>query len=173
MMPFQTDILAAPFLLIPFLIKMVIVTAITTALSMLLARRQKGPSTKPAGINEFQYPTAIEGRPLLVVWGKRRVLSCNAITPVFDLGVRRKRKDGQTVAYYYDIGLHIQVCHAADGTPPLWMGGYIVRPNPWSYTKEQAEATAGGTIAAGSRFGGWEREGGVSGQIGRASGRER
>lgn len=144
------------------------ITAVTTILQMALAAKNK---RKPAGANEFTYPTAQEGRPLLVVWGKRRVLSCNAITPVFDLRMRKKKAGGifglgkQTVAYYYDVGLHLAVCHAADGVKQLWMGNKVIWPTPGDATAESADATLTATVAAGNIFGGYKSEGGVSGTI--------
>lgn len=146
-------------------VKMAAVTAVTTGLSMLLAKRNKS-GMKPAGVTEFRYPTAIEGRPLPVVWGKRRVLSCNAITPAFDYTARKKKHKRQTAAYYYFAGLHLQVCHAADGVKQIWVAHKCLWPTVDDETAEAADATLTASITLASQiFGGWRREGGFSGTI--------
>ncbi len=163
----QTYVLADPFsFIITMVIQMLVVTAITTGVSLLLAKRQKD-GRKPAGENEFTYPTAIEGRPLPVVWGKRRVLSCNAITPIFNLWSYRYRKKGKTVSFMYQCGLHLSICHAADGVKQIWVQERCIWPNPYNVTSEAADAAASANLgASGVIFGGPMQEGGYTGLIG-------
>ena len=145
-------------------VKMVAVTALSMGLSYLLARRNKS-GMKPAGIEEFKYPTAQEGRPLLVVWGKRRVLSVNAITKPFGLSMKSKKRHGQTVAYYYYLWLHCQICTAADGVKQLWAGGKCLWPTANDTVTESADGETDILVNAFTIFGGYKREGGVLGVI--------
>lgn len=146
------------------IVKLFLYAAITTGIGYLMARNQKS-GMKAAGINEFKYPTAEEGRPLMVVWGKRRVISCNAICAPFHLRIYKKKRHDSVVAFKYHIGLHLQICHAADGVKQLWMGGKCVWPTANDPTDEAADATVSGYIDADKIFGGHHREGGVKGDI--------
>ena len=53
--------------------------AIMVAVSMLLAPRIKTPKRKPTGLEEFDVPTAEEGRPIQVLFGKKFILSPNVV----------------------------------------------------------------------------------------------
>lgn len=59
-----------------FLVQVVIMVA----LSMLLAPKPKTPDKlKPTGLEQFDIPTAEEGRPIQVLFGKRYVRSPNVV----------------------------------------------------------------------------------------------
>jgi hypothetical protein len=59
-----------------FLIKL----AIMVALSYALRPKPKTPTPpKAAGIEEFDIPTAEEGRPIQVLFGKRRIAGPNVV----------------------------------------------------------------------------------------------
>ena len=63
--------------LISFLVKV----AIMIALSMLLAPKPKVPksSLRPVSLEQFDIPTAEEGRPIQVLFGKKYVMAPNVV----------------------------------------------------------------------------------------------
>lgn len=62
------------------ILNFVIQVAIMIALSLLLAPKPKKPKQpKPTGIEQFDVPTAEEGRPIQVLFGKRYVASPNVV----------------------------------------------------------------------------------------------
>lgn len=91
----------------------------TTVLNMLLQPKPKVDNAKPAGIDEFDIPTATSGRPVPVVYGERKVDGANTCwygdlrsEPII------KTQDGgwfhsdinQIVGYLYYMGLHMVIC---------------------------------------------------------------
>ena len=159
----------ALFQLIPFLWQMFISTAISTGISLLFAARQKGP--KAAGKEDFTLPTAAEGRPYPVLFGCRRLRSPNAVSPIIELRANAmKKKAGlfkkQTVAHLYHIGLHLGVCQAnIDGIRQIWVADKCLWPSLNHPETQTGDGATTATIAAGECFGGWQREGGVSGTV--------
>jgi len=53
--------------------------AVMVALSMLLAPKPKTPKIKPLGLEAFDIPTAEEGRPIQVLFGKKFVAAPNVV----------------------------------------------------------------------------------------------
>lgn len=61
-------------------INFVIQVAVMVALAMLLAPKPKQPKKPvPIGIEQFDVPTAEEGRPIQVLFGKRYVAAPNVV----------------------------------------------------------------------------------------------
>lgn len=109
---------------------------ISTAVSYALAPKPEKP--KPAELDDFQFPTAEEGRPIPVVFGTVRITGANVIWygdlsssgikgggttvngglvgallgPIFS-GFKKKKKkvQQQTVGYWYSMGLHLALCY--------------------------------------------------------------
>jgi len=165
---FAMPILAV-FQLIPFLWQMFVAMAVSTGVSLLLARKQKG--AKPAGKEDFDLPTAEEGRPYPVLFGCRRIRSPNAVSPLIQLYVKAKKKRSgigskTTVAHYYSVGLHLGICQAnIDGIRQIWVADTCVWPVLNDPASQAADGQTLATIAAGECFGGYKREGGVSGPV--------
>jgi hypothetical protein len=62
------------------LINFLIQVAIMVALSMILAPKPKQPKKPlPVGLEQFDIPTAEEGRPIQVLFGKRYIASSNVV----------------------------------------------------------------------------------------------
>ena len=57
----------------------VIQVVIMVALAMLLAPKTKTPKIKPLGLEEFDIPTAEEGRSIQVLFGKKYIASPNVV----------------------------------------------------------------------------------------------
>ncbi|MBN1853453.1 MAG: hypothetical protein JW829_12040, partial [Pirellulales bacterium] len=71
-----------------------------------------------------------------------------------------------TVAYLYSIGLHMGVCQAnIDGIRQIWVADTCVWPTLDDPEDLAADGATTATIAAGNCFGGYKREGGVSGTV--------
>jgi hypothetical protein len=159
---FAMPILAV-FQLIPFLWQMFVAMAVSTGVSLLLARKQKG--AKPAGKEDFDLPTAEEGRPYPVLFGCRRIRSPNAVSPLIQLSVKAKKKRSgigskTTVAHYYSVGLHLGVCQAnIDGIRQIWVADTCVWPVLNDPTSQASDGQTLATIAAGECFGGYKRKG--------------
>ena len=109
---------------------------ISTAVSYALAPKPEKP--KPAELDDFQFPTAEEGRSIPVVFGTVRITGANVIWygdlsssgikgggttvnsglvgallgPIFS-GFKKKKKkvQQQTVGYWYSMGLHLALCY--------------------------------------------------------------
>ncbi|MEN6424007.1 MAG: hypothetical protein ABFE13_01490 [Phycisphaerales bacterium] len=164
---FSMPILAV-FWLIPFMIKLAIAVAVSTGVSMLLAKKPQG--AKPAGQEDFDLPTAEEGRPLPALFGCRRIRSPNAVSPLIDFYAKSKKKQSGTskvtVAHYYYIGLHLGVCQAnIDGIRQIWVAETCVWPVLDDPDSQAADGQTLATIEAGECFGGYKREGGVLGPV--------
>jgi hypothetical protein len=71
----------------------------------------------------------------------------------------------QTVGYKYYVGLHVQVCLAADGIKQIWFADRPVWPVLYDATVEAADATVSASIDAIGAFGGEQHEGGIYGTI--------
>ena len=137
-------------------IYLIIVTIISYALA------PKPPKPKPATLDDFEFPTAEEGRPVPVIFGTVRVTGPNVLW-YGDLGTKKRKKGGlfgsTTIGYKYFIGIHFGVCHGPIdaltkievGDKQLWAGSY----------------TANGviTLANDQLFGGPNKEGGISGYL--------
>lgn len=134
--------------------------AIATGIAYLMRTKAKGP--KPAGKDAFQLPTAEEGRALPVVFGKRRVMSPNAISPLLEYYARGHKKGAY---YYYYITLHMGVCLAADGIKQFWMAVTCLWPTPGDPTDEADDGQTVMNFNAESIWGGGKREGGAHGPI--------
>jgi len=80
---FDNPILFFPilgFLWVPFLIKLAIMVALSYAVAALSKpKAPKAQAPKPAGLENFNIPTADEGRPIQVLFGKRRISGPNVV----------------------------------------------------------------------------------------------
>jgi hypothetical protein len=85
---------------------------ITVIVSVALAPKPKAP--RQAMLDDFQIPTAAEGRPIAVVFGEVIITGANCVW-YGDLSVKSlKKRSGfstATVGYHYYLGMHMVFCH--------------------------------------------------------------
>jgi hypothetical protein len=118
--------------IITWLVDMAIATAIYAGIAYglyyLFAPGQ--PKPKPPGKYHYDLPTAEEGRPFPILFGKCRIRGLNAISPIFNKSrtVIESEKYGNAILYY--AGVHLGVCGPnIDGIKQIWFGETIVWPN--------------------------------------------
>lgn len=131
------------------------------AVGVAYALRRKPDSGHPAGKDQFQLPTAQEGRPFPIISGKRRVKSPNAISSLLEYHAYKKH-DG---IYYYYVGLDMGWVLAADGMKQFGMAETCLWPTLNDPTSEAADHQTYAFVNASYCWGGWGREGGVRGSI--------
>jgi hypothetical protein len=130
-----------------------------------LALTPKPPNAKPKSLEDFQAPTAEEGREIPVVFGTADIADPN-VTWYGDLkrqaikGARRYGLFGprQILGYKYSLGMQMGLCHGpADALYRITIGD----KKAWS------GASTGGriNINKASLFGGDKSEGGIAGAI--------
>lgn len=132
-------------------------------LGVLLHRQKKEKLPAPAGKDAFELPTAEEGRPYPVVFGTRRVMSPNAVTPLLELGTYHW-SHGDYAAWLYYISLQMGICQAGiDGVKQIWVADTCV----WPVLNDPDEGAADGTTTVEFQeecqwcWGGGAREGGI------------
>lgn len=70
----------AVFVLSTFIINMVIMAAVSYGIAALTKPKQKRPTAPtPAGLEQFEVPTAEEGRPIQVLFGKKYISGPNVL----------------------------------------------------------------------------------------------
>jgi hypothetical protein len=138
----------------------IIVMAVVLILGVALAPKPQGP--KAAEIEDFDFPTAEEGRPIPVIFGEVDIRGSNVLW-YGDLEVRAiKKRSGfskSTVGHKYYIGWHMGLCHGpVDAVTNILVG----EKQAWA-----GNATANTTISINQPdlFGGEKREGGISGTV--------
>jgi hypothetical protein len=131
---------------------------VSTIVSIALAPKPKAPTA--AALEDFDFPTAEEGRPIPVVFGTVDIQGANCLW-TGDLTIKPiKKRSGfskSTVGYKYSMGFHLGLCHGpVDAITRLEWGEKVV----WS-----GNVTASGNIPVNNTglWGGDKRGGGVSG----------
>lgn len=144
------------------------------AIAMWLAPKPKITKRNPLGLDDFDIPTAEEGRPLAVVFGKRRYSGPNVIWygDLRVVAVKDKIKTGLfssksvTVGYKYYLGMHMILGYSrVDGIKQIIVGEKVVWPTPNEQETEASDGATSATVDAGAIFGGDQKEGGVSGTV--------
>lgn len=127
-----------------------------------IALAPKPPKPRSASIEDFDLPTAEEGRPIPVVFGTMRVAGPNVLW-YGDLGKKAIKKSSmfssQVIGYQYFLGLHFGVCHGPiDALTKVEVG----EKEAWT-----GSVTANGSfdIVKPSLFGGKKGEGGLNGTL--------
>ena len=129
-------------------IETLILFAVFFVLSQFLKPKPKIENARPAGLGDFKFPTATEGRPVSLIWGTVKVEGPNvvwygdlrqqAITEKIKTGLFSSKK--VTKGYKYYVGMQMAVCRG--GTIPvgalrrIWVGDDVL----WS-----GNVTADGT----------------------------
>jgi hypothetical protein len=122
----------------------------------------KPPKPKAATLDDFDLPTAEEGRPIPVVFGTVRITGSNVLW-YGDLRTKSIKKSGltgsTTVGYEYYLGLHFGLCHGpVDAFTKLEAGDKVA----WSGNVTTNSTV---TVDAARLFGGRKKEGGLLGAI--------
>jgi len=115
-------------------ITLLILFAITMALSELLKPKPEIENARPAGLGEFQFPTATEGRVVPIVWGTVKQKGPNVIWygDLRSTAITEKQKTGLfssekiVLGYRYRIGIQMAICRGGE-TPVgnllrIWVG---------------------------------------------------
>jgi len=95
-----------------------ILSAISIALSELLAPKPEIENARPSNLGDFNFPTAVEGRVVPVVWGRVRLKGPNVVwygdlTPIpITQRIRTSpfRKKRVTVGHQYNVGIQMVLC---------------------------------------------------------------
>lgn len=117
---------------------LLILFAITFVLSEFLKPKPKVEDARPAGIGDFKFPTATEGRPVPVIWGTVKQEGPNVVWygDLRSVAITEKVKTGLfsskriTKGYKYYLGM--QMVLARGGTIPvgnilrIWVGDVII-----------------------------------------------
>lgn len=132
------------------------------ALVVSVALAPKPPKPKAAALDDFDFPTAEEGRPIPVVFGTVRITGPNILW-YGDLGTKAIKKKSMfsstTIGYKYFMGLHFGVCHGpVDALTKIEAG----EKTAWSGSVTTNSSI---TISQGELFGGKKREGGLVGTV--------
>lgn len=127
---------------------LLILFVITFVLSELLKPKPKIENARPAGLGDFKFPTATEGRPVPIIWGTVRQDGPNVVWygDLRSVPITEKVKTGLfsskkiTKGYRYYLGVQAALCRG--GTTPvgeilrIWVGDKLL----WS-----GSVTADGT----------------------------
>src|SRR5262249_40596648 len=119
-------------------ITLLILFVVTLVLSELLKPKPKVEDAKPAGLGDFKFPTATEGRPVPVIWGTVKQEGPNVVwygdlrqDPIIEkikTGLFAYKKF--TKAYTYYLGVQMALCRG--GTTPvsamyrIWVGDAVL-----------------------------------------------
>ena len=140
----------------------VIYMVIAAVISIALAPKPQKP--KAATLEDFDVPTAEEGRPVPVIFGTVRVTGPNVLW-YGDLSTKKIKQSGlfgsTTIGYKYFLGMHFGICHGpVDAFYKLETGEKTVFYNPTGYT---ANFTV--QVNQPQLYGGKKREGGIVGSL--------
>lgn len=134
-------------------------------LGELLRPKPKVQNAKPAGLGDFNVPTASEARPLPVAWGTCWIegpntlwygdLEAKPITKTIKTGIKSKKK--QTIGHAYLLGMDLGLCHGridalleirADEDKVAWTGnlqdGQLTINKPDLFGGQDGEGGLGG-----------------------------
>jgi hypothetical protein len=153
---------------------LVITFLINVAIS-LLTPKNKGQDRKPAGIDEFNFPTNSRSRSIPVLWGTREIKGANIIW-YGDLASEEVTKEVDSglwssedvkIADRYSLGFQLALCHG--GNDPVEFISRIRVDNKvaWNWD-DPADETTGltheeeGLVYKPDMFGGEEKGGGVA-----------
>ena len=139
-----------------FIVKVAIMIALSYAL------RQKPPKSKfqVPGLETSSIPTAEEGRPIQVLFGKKRVKSPNVVWYGL-VGSYSGKKKGAVIWTVYYIAMHMILGYIMDGVKQIWVGEKCAWPTANDSSDEAADDTTSAPIDAPYLFGGYHKEGGI------------
>lgn len=144
------------------------------ALSLALQPKVKFQKRKPLTAADFDIPTAEEGRPIPMIFGKKLCKGPNVVwygdinaVPIYKkvrTGLFNHKRQLQGFMYY--MGMHMILCQGnTDGVKQIWVGEKCLWPVVNDPSQQAADGQTTATIAASNIFGGIEKEGGVAGSV--------
>ena len=146
-----------------------ILFVVTLALSELLRPKPNIEDARPAGLGDFNFPTATEARVIPLVWGRVKVSGPNVVWygDLTQLAITENVKTGLfssttiTKGFTYYVGMQFGICRGPDvALRRIWVGDKQV----WSGTLSSDGATA--NIDEPELFGGLELgQGGIQSTI--------
>ncbi len=142
---------------IALIIQAVIATAVSYGISLLIQRKPKDTTQA----QEIEYPTALDGRPLPIVFGKTWLKSPNVLWH----GPTDTTEPAEYVLDYW-VRIHMGLCRSGiDGITRIVVGEKVVYPVQNDWTTEALDGQTRVYIDAVNIFGGKHREGGVRGYV--------
>lgn len=122
-------------ILIASILLTVTIAAASMAVAELLRRPPKFEDAKPSGLGDFTFPTAIEGRPIPLLWGTTQVKGPNVvwwgdfqarkITESTKTGLWSSKRT--TVGFEYDVGVQLALCLGQiEQVSKIWIGDTLV-----------------------------------------------
>lgn len=147
-----------------FLAAVFVVSAIVSyaVASLSVPSASSTPPRKPAGLGDFNVPTAEEGREIPVIFGTVEQHSPNIVW-YGDLKTTNLYHDGHNVSgHKYFLGMHAILCLGGNNTLiALKFDGKTA----WQGFAGVSAAREDVRVQADELFGGWRKEGGVSGNF--------
>lgn len=113
----------------------VMMVVVSLVLSELLRPKPKIEDARPAGIGEFDFPTAIEGRPIPLIWGRVKLQSPNVVWygDLRQYPIRESIRTGLwskkrfTKGYQYHVGIQMGLCRGqVDALRRIWVGDKVI-----------------------------------------------
>lgn len=152
---------------------MLIVFALGTVAMDLIRPKPNFENARPAGLGDFNFPTATEGRAVPLVWGKVKISGPNVIWygGLRSVPIVEKVKTGLfssdeiTKGYKYYVGMHFGVCRGPD---VVWHTFLVNEKNAFNSIAglSPGDSGYGMTISDPKLLGGLERgQGGMSGVL--------
>ncbi len=107
-----------------------ILFVISFVLSRVFAPNLDEEKRRPAGLGDFNFPTATEGRPIPVIWGKVRITGPNVIW-YGHLKANPVTEDDRIKWFRYFIGLQFALCRGPiENLTKIWMDDEEVYTTP-------------------------------------------
>jgi len=110
---------------------MLVLAAASMILSELLRPKVAVENARPAGLGDFNFPTAVEGRPVPVAWGTVKIDGANVVWygDLRQVPRVKKMKTGLwssqsfVQGYKYDVGVQLALCKGRiDAVRRAWVG---------------------------------------------------
>ena len=108
-----------------------ILFVVTLVLSELLRPKPNIEDARPAGLGDFQFPTATEARVQPLIWGRNKISGPNVVWygDLFQEAIREKVKTGLwssttvTKGFRYNVGVQFGICRGPDAAlTRIWNG---------------------------------------------------
>lgn len=112
-----------------------LLSALTMVLSELLKPKPKFEDARPAGIGDFQFPTATEGRVVPIVWGRVKLAGPNVVWwgDLRQVAISKTVRTGLwsstrlTTGFRYYVGIQMGLCRGPiDAVKRVWIGDVVV-----------------------------------------------
>lgn len=147
----------------------IVVALVMAVVGELLRPKQKPQNAKPSSLDDFDIPTAEEGRSVPIIAGKVKIDGSNC-TWYGDLAtnpIKKKIKTGwfskttQIIGYRYKLGMQLVLCH---GRPDLQIHEIRFGDKMPKHTRlDEGDGCTKFTFVDENFYGGPEKEGGITG----------